>query len=104
MGRAKVSYLNVKSQNIYSRHVYCAKMLTSKLSTVPGAGEGGGGTYYVRVARDVPPKGVQFSESVWDGGIFYCPNSGKGLKYTCLKRGPCLPGKGLLSYLCLELK
>ena len=45
------------------------------------------------MGRDVPPKGVQFSESVWDGGIFHCTNSGKGLKYTCLERGPCLSGK-----------
>ena len=27
----------------------------------------GAGTYYVSVSMDVPPKGVQFSESVWDG-------------------------------------
>ena len=28
-----------------------------------------GGTYYVSAGRDVPPTGIQFSESVWDGGI-----------------------------------
>ena len=67
-----------------------------------GAGGGGGCTYFVSVGRDVPPKGARFSESVWDGGIFHCTNSGKGLKYTCLERGPCLSEKGLLSYLCLE--
>ena len=48
------------------------------------------------------PKGVQFS--AWDGGIFHCTNSGRGSNFTCLKRGPCLSGKGLLSYLCLELE
>ena len=44
------------------------------------------------------PKGVLFSESVWDGSIFHCTKSGEGLKYACLERGPCLSGKGLLSY------
>ena len=62
-------------------------------------GGGGGGCY---VGRDVPPKGVQFSESFLDGSILHCTNSGKGLKYTGLERGPCLSGKGLLNYLCLE--
>ena len=62
------------------------------------------GTYCLSVGRDVPPKGVQLSESVWDGGIFYYANSGKGPKYICLERGPCLTGNGLLSYLCLELE
>ena len=43
------------------------------------------------VGRDVQSKGVQFSESVWDRGIFHCTNSGKGLKYTYLERVPaCL--------------
>ena len=31
-----------------------------------------------------------FSESVRVEGIFYCTNSGKGLKYICLERGPCV--------------
>ena len=30
-------------------------------------------------------------------GIFHCANTGKWLKYTCLKRGTCLSGKGLLT-------
>ena len=60
---------------------------------------GGGGTYFVSVDKGVPPKGIQFSETVWDGSIFHCANSGKGLKYTCLEMGPCLSGKEL-SYLC----
>ena len=30
---------------------------------------------------------IQFSVSVWDGGIFHCTNSGKRLKCTCLERG-----------------
>ena len=30
---------------------------------------------------------IQFSVSVWGEGIFHCTNSGKRLKYTCLKRG-----------------
>ena len=67
-----------------------------------GWGREGAGTYSVSVGRDVPPKGVQFSKS--DGGIFYYANSGKGPKYTCLERGHCWTGKGLLSYLCLELE
>ena len=29
-------------------------------------GMGGGGTYFVSMGKDVPSKGVQFSESVWD--------------------------------------
>ena len=33
-------------------------------------------------------------------GIFHFTNSGKRFKYTCLKGGSCLSGKGLLSYLC----
>ena len=56
------------------------------------------------MGRNVPPKGVQFSESVWDGGVFHYTNSVKRLKYTGLERGPCLSGKGLLDYLCLELE
>ena len=52
----------------------------------PVRGGGGRCTYYiVSVGRDVPLKGVRFSESVWDGGILHCTNSGKGLKYTCLE-------------------
>ena len=75
---------------------------------MPGVeGESGGTgereTYCVNVGRDVPPKGVHFSESVWDGGIFHCTNSGKGFKYTCSERGPRLSRKGLLSYHCQEL-
>ena len=45
-----------------------------------GCGVGGGVTYYISVGRDVPPKGIQFSESVWDGGIYHCTKSGKSLK------------------------
>ena len=48
--------------------------------------EGGLGTHYVSVGRDVPPKGVQLSETVSEGGIFHCTNSGNGLKYTYLER------------------
>ena len=59
---------------------------------------------YVNVGRDEPPKGVQFSEFVWDGGISHCTNYEKGFKYTCLERGPCLFREGLFSYLCLELE
>ena len=51
-------------------------------------GEGGVSSYFVSVSRDVPPKGIQLSESVWDGGIFHCTNTWKGLEYTCLERGP----------------
>ena len=65
---------------------------------------GPGCTYYASVGRDLPPKEVQFSEPVWDGSIFHCTNSGKGLKYTCLEGGPFWSGKGLLSYLSLELE
>ena len=45
-----------------------------------------------------------FSESFWNGvySIIQILNNGKGLKHTCLERGPCLSGKGLLSYLRLE--
>ena len=55
-------------------------------------GSGGGG-------------GALFSESFWDGvySIIQILNNGKGLKHTYLERGPCLFGKGLLSYLRLEL-
>ena len=67
-------------------------------------GGGGGGNHYVSVGRDVPLKGVQFSESVWDRRIFHNTDSGKRLKYTCLERGPCLSGKGLLTYLCQEME
>ena len=52
-------------------------------------------TYFVSVGRDVPPKGVQFSESVWDGGIFHCTKFlGRGSNIpvwkgvpACLERG-----------------
>ena len=53
---------------------------------------GGGVTCYVSEGRDVPPKGANFSESVWNGGILHCTNSEKGFKYTwkgvpaCLER------------------
>ena len=55
-------------------------------------GSGGGGGHF-------------FSESFWDGvySIIQILNNGKGLKHTCLERGPCLSGKGLLNYLRLEL-
>ena len=44
-----------------------------------GIGGGGGGHYYLNVGKDVPPKGVQFSESAWDGGIHVFHGlSGKG--------------------------
>ena len=49
-----------------------------------GGGGGGGG------GRHLLYKGIQFSQSVCDRAIFHCTNSGKGLKYTCLERGPCL--------------
>ena len=44
--------------------------------------------------------GALFSESFWDGvySIIQILNNGKGLKHTCLERGPCLSGKGLLSW------
>ena len=68
-------------------------------------GEGGSwGTYHVRVGRGVLPKVAKISQSVQDGVIFHCANSGKGPKYTCLEKGPSLSGNGLLSYRCLELE
>ena len=72
----------------------------------PLAPRGGlGRSYCVSVGRDVPANGVQYSESVWDEGIFHCTSSEKRLKYTCcLERGTCLSGKWLLSYICLELE
>ena len=35
-----------------------------------------------------------FSESVWNGVVFYSKKSGKGVKYICLERDSCLYGKG----------
>ena len=64
---------------------------------------GGGVGCLLCMGRDMLQKRVLFSESVWDGVDSFCTNSGKRLKCTCLARGPCLSGKGLLSYLCLEL-
>ena len=58
------------------------------------------------MGRDVPPEGVQFSESVWDGGIFHSSilERGSDIMYICLETGLCLSGKGMLSYLFLELE
>ena len=52
---------------------------------------GGGGTFF----QSLSGTGVY--------SIIQILNNGKGLKHTCLERGPCLSGKGLLSYLRLEL-
>ena len=54
------------------------------------------GTHYISMVRDVPTKGVLFSESVWNGGVFHCKKSGKGFKYTCLERGSFLSEKGVV--------
>ena len=61
------------------------------------------GSSYGSLGRTCHQKRLRF-QSVWDGGIFHCTNSGKKLKHTCLERGPYLSGKGLLRYLCLELE
>ena len=59
-------------------------------SLTAGGGGGIGGTYYVSVGRDVPPKGVSFQRG---GPIFrVCLGWGyiqfwEGLKCTCLERG-----------------
>ena len=45
---------------------------------------GMGCTHYISMGRGVLTKGVLFSESVWNGGMFHCKKSGKGFKYTCL--------------------
>ena len=38
----------------------------------------------IGIGRDVvPTKGVLFSESVWNGGVFHYKRSGKGFKYNC---------------------
>ena len=68
----------------------------------PGGGVWGGGNHYISMGKDVLTKGVLFSESVWNGGICHCQKSGKGFKYTCLERGSCLSGKGVVNYLSLE--
>ena len=50
------------------------------------------------MSSDVPTKGVLLSESVWNGGMFHCKKkSGKGFQYTCLERGSCLSGKGMVT-------
>ena len=38
----------------------------------------------------------------WNGGVCHCKTSGKGFKYTCLERGSCLSGKGVVNYISLE--
>ena len=54
----------------------------------------GGGNSQCNCGRDVPPKGNQFSEFVWDGGIFHCTNSGKGSNIPVWKGVPaCLKSR-----------
>ena len=45
----------------------------------------GGGHLQCKCGRNVPLKGNQFSEFVWDGGIFHRTNSGKGSNISVLK-------------------
>ena len=69
------------------------------------------GTHYISMCRDVLTKGVLiFSLSGMGGGrmwgegcVFHCKKSGKGFKCTCLERGSCVSGKGVVNYLSLEL-
>ena len=58
-----------------------------------GAREWGRGTHYISMGRDMLTKGVLFSESVWNGGVFHCKKSEKEFRYTCLESGSCLSGK-----------
>ena len=37
-----------------------------------GGGGGGTGTHYICMGGDVLTKGVSFSESFWNGGVFRC--------------------------------
>ena len=47
----------------------------------------GGCTHYISEGRDVPAKGVLFSESVWNRGImFHHLISVKGFQNSCLER------------------
>ena len=57
----------------------------------------GGGSYHVSVGRDVPPKGVQFSKSFWNGGIFHCTNSGKGAEIYLSGKGSMLVKTGVVT-------
>ena len=66
-------------------------------------GDGGALTMQVWVGM-CHQKGSNFQSLSGMGGVFHYTNSVKRLKYTCLERGPCLSGKGLLDYLGLELE
>ena len=61
-----------------------------------------GAHHYISMGRDVPTKGVLFSESVWNGDVLHCKKPGKGFKYTCLERDSCLFGNGVVNYPSLE--
>ena len=54
------------------------------------------------MGTDVLAKGVLFSESIWSRDVFHCRISGKRFKYTCLERGSCMSGKGVVNYPSLE--
>ena len=50
------------------------------------------------MGRDVLTNGSYF-QSLSGMVCVSCKISGKGYKYTCLERGSCLSGKGVVSYL-----
>ena len=73
---------------------------------VVGGGGGGGGTQYVTMGREVPTKGVLFSECL-ERGCFTVKHregggGGRRCPYTCLEKGSCLSGKRVVNYLSLE--
>ena len=75
-------------------------MVTDAKPATPGMGWGG--THYISMGRDVRTKGILFSESVWNGVVFHCKTYGKGFKYTCLERGSCPSGNGVVNYISLK--
>ena len=54
-----------------------------------------GGTFYVSVGKDVPPKGVQFSESVLDNGNSIVQILGRGSNMPVWK-GPLPVWRGIV--------
>ena len=53
------------------------------------------------MGRELLTKEVLFGVCLERGGVFHCKTSGKGFKYNCLERGPCLSGRGYVNHLNL---